>query len=82
MRAWEYLFGEKSTGLYRILFAAAALPGALWSADTVLRISDVFNGCMALPNLVGLSVLSGVAVGLTPGARRSEKVKKTLDNGD
>lgn len=27
MRAWEYLFGEKSTGLYRILFAAAALPG-------------------------------------------------------
>ena len=82
MRAWEYLFGEKSTGLYRILFAAAALPGALWSADTVLRLSDVFNGCMALPNLVGLSVLSGVAVGLTPGARRSEKVKKTLDNGD
>lgn len=82
MRAWEYLFGEKSTGLYRILFAAAALPGALWSADTVLRLSDVFNGCMALPNLVGLSVLSGVAVGLTPEARRSEKVKKALDNGD
>ncbi len=66
MRAWEYLFGEKSTALYKILFAAAALPGALWSADTVLRISDVFNGCMALPNLVGLLVLSETVISLTP----------------
>ena len=66
MRAWEYLFGKKSLPLYKLLFAAAALPGALWSADTVLRLSDVFNGCMALPNLVGLLVLSETVISLTP----------------
>lgn len=70
LRAWEYLFGKKSLPLYKLLFAAAALPGALWSADTVLRLSDVFNGCMALPNLLGLVVLSETVIRLTPKAKK------------
>ena len=71
LRAWEYLFGKKSLPLYKLLFAAAALPGALWSADTVLRLSDVFNGCMALPNLLGLVVLSETVIRLTPKAKKN-----------
>ena len=39
--------------------------------DTVLRLSDVFNGCMALPNLLGLVVLSKTVIRLTPKAKKN-----------
>lgn len=71
MRAWEYLFGKKSLPLYKLLFAAAAFPGALWGVETVLRVSDVFNGCMVLPNLLGLVVLSETVIRLTPKIKKN-----------
>lgn len=76
MRAWEYLFGEKSLPVYKILFVSAAFPGAMWSADTVLHLSDVFNGCMALPNLFGLLMLSETVIGLTPHTRAMNAAPK------
>ncbi len=35
------------------------------SLDFVWSVSDVMNGLMALPNLIGLLLLSGVIVGET-----------------
>ncbi|MGN1120774.1 MAG: alanine/glycine:cation symporter family protein [Eubacteriales bacterium] len=67
VRAWEYLFGTKTCALYLFLFAAAAIPGALLRAESILRVSDIFNGFMALPNLAGLLCLTGVVATLTPG---------------
>jgi alanine or glycine:cation symporter, AGCS family len=58
-----YLAGQKAILPYRIVFIAIAGLGAIaTNLDMVWNISDVFNGCMAIPNLIGLLGLSGVIV--------------------
>lgn len=56
----EYLMGERFILPYRIVFIVAIFFGAIRSLDFVWGLSDVMNGLMALPNLVGLLLLSGV----------------------
>jgi AGCS family alanine or glycine:cation symporter len=56
----EYLVGERFILPYRIIFIVAIFFGAVRSLDFVWGLSDVMNGLMALPNLVGLLLLSGV----------------------
>jgi len=56
----EYIFGSRAVLPYRILFVVAAYFGAGHSLGFVWTLSDVMNGLMALPNLVGLLLLSGV----------------------
>jgi alanine or glycine:cation symporter, AGCS family len=56
----EYLLGEWSNLPYRILFVIATFFGAIYSLDFVWTISDLMNGLMALPNLIGLLLLSGI----------------------
>jgi alanine or glycine:cation symporter, AGCS family len=56
----EYLLGEWSNLPYRILFVIATFFGAIYSLEFVWTLSDVMNGLMALPNLIGLLLLSGV----------------------
>jgi len=58
----EFLLGERAVIPFRWLFVAATFIGALRTIDFVWVFSDVMNGLMALPNLVGLLLLSGVAV--------------------
>jgi len=55
-----FLFGHRSITPYRVLFIGAVFFGAVRSLDFVWTVSDVMNGLMALPNLVGLLLLSGV----------------------
>ena len=66
-RAVEYLFGLRATWPYRLLFILAAFTGAAVlqvghsaGLELVWTLSDVLNGAMAFPNLVGLLLLSGV----------------------
>lgn len=61
-RCIEYLLGAKAILPYRIVFVAATFFGAVRTLDFVWGVSDVMNGLMALPNLVGLLLLSGVIV--------------------
>ena len=61
----EYLFGERSVPFYRILFTLVVIPGAILELDIVWKISDITNGLMAFPNLIGLCALSGVVVAET-----------------
>ncbi|UCE02493.1 MAG: sodium:alanine symporter family protein [Candidatus Latescibacterota bacterium] len=61
----EYLFGEGLIVPYRVLFVAAAFIGTVRSLDFVWGVSDVMNGLMAIPNLVGLLLLLGVIVRTT-----------------
>jgi alanine or glycine:cation symporter, AGCS family len=56
----EYLFGSKVVFPYRILFVIAAYVGAVVHLDIVWTLADVMNGLMAIPNLIGLLLLSGV----------------------
>ena len=58
----EYLLGVKSVPIYRILFSLIVIPGAVLELDAVWMISDICNGLMAFPNLLGLCALSGVVI--------------------
>ncbi len=61
----EYLLGEWAVTPYRVLFVLAIFFGAIRSLDFVWSVSDAMNGLMALPNLIGLLLLSGVIVSET-----------------
>jgi AGCS family alanine or glycine:cation symporter len=56
----EFLVGAKAIFPYRLAFVVAIFFGAVRSLDFVWTLSDVMNGLMALPNLIGLLFLSGV----------------------
>lgn len=58
----EYLLGERAIPYYRALFTLLIIPGAVLDLEIVWKISDVFNGLMAVPNLIGLCALSGVVI--------------------
>ena len=59
-KAIEYLFGEKSIKPYRVFFTIIVMVGATVSLEFVWNFSDLMNGMMALPNLIGLLILSPV----------------------
>ena len=50
---------------YRILWVAAVMVGSVASLPAVWTFADIANGLMAVPNLVSLLALSGVAVAET-----------------
>jgi len=59
-KAVEYLFGSKSIAIYRVIFTAAVIVGSTMSLEFVWNFSDLMNGMMAIPNLIGLLLLSKV----------------------
>ncbi|MGB2832558.1 MAG: sodium:alanine symporter family protein [Methylotenera sp.] len=59
-KAVEYLFGSKSIAIYRVCFTAAVIVGATMSLEFVWNFSDLMNGMMAIPNLIGLLLLAKV----------------------
>jgi len=59
-KAVEYLFGEKSIRIYRVFFTVVVMIGATVSLEFVWNFSDLMNGMMAIPNLIGLLLLSKV----------------------
>ncbi|MFQ5528528.1 MAG: alanine/glycine:cation symporter family protein [Thermoanaerobaculia bacterium] len=56
----EFLLGARAIFPYRIVFVLAVYVGAVQKLEVVWNLSDVMNGLMALPNLIGLLLLSGV----------------------
>ncbi|WP_163581017.1 alanine/glycine:cation symporter family protein [Gracilibacillus saliphilus] len=69
----HYLMGAKGVRVYRYIFIAFVFIGAVVSLDVVFNFSDVMNGLMAFPNLIGLLALSGIVVAET---NKFLKVKK------
>ena len=59
-RNLQYLVGSRAIVPYRLLFVAVTAVAAVVELDVVWLISDVMNGLMALPNLIGLLLLSGL----------------------
>ena len=64
-KAWEFLFGTRSTIIYKGIFVLFIIIGATMNLDLVWNISDAFNGLMAIPNLIGVLALSGTVVRIT-----------------
>ena len=69
---WDY-YGErcleyfsngsmKAVKVYRWLYIAAVFIGPYMTVSAVWTIADIFNACMAVPNMIALIVLSGVVV--------------------
>lgn len=64
-KSLEYLFGARWVMPYRIIFCIVVFFGAISKLELVWSISDIFNGLMAIPNLIGLLALSGIIVSET-----------------
>lgn len=61
-RNLQYLVGSRAIVPYRLLFVVVTAVAAVIELDVVWLISDVMNGLMALPNLIGLLLLSGLVL--------------------
>ena len=57
----RYLFGSKAVKPYAILVCVFIVLGCTLKVDVVWNMSDMFNGLMVIPNLMGLLALTGVA---------------------
>ncbi|HHJ16597.1 MAG TPA: alanine glycine permease, partial [Gammaproteobacteria bacterium] len=58
-RCWTYLFGERASMAFRIIFVIFVVIGSMTSASNILDFSDLMLLSMAFPNLIGLYILSG-----------------------
>ncbi|MEA3491772.1 MAG: alanine/glycine:cation symporter family protein [Campylobacterota bacterium] len=58
-RSWTYLFGERYTLIYKLIFISFTVVASVSSAAVMLNFSDLLFFAMALPNLIGLYVLQG-----------------------
>ena len=66
-RCLEYLSGGRCriVALYRWLYIAAVFAGPYMTVSAVWGIADIFNGLMAIPNMIALLALSGVVAAET-----------------
>ena len=64
-KACEYLFGTKSTIVYKIAFVLMIFIGCTMNLGLAWDLSDTFNGLMAIPNLIGVIALSPVVMKIT-----------------
>lgn len=70
----EYLWGNKAINYYRIIYLISIFLGAVFGLDLVWNLGDIFNGLMAIPNLISLLLLSGVVVSETREYLWNEKI--------
>lgn len=63
-RCLEYIAGRNKIAIYiyRVAYIAAVFIGPYMTIQAVWNIADIFNGLMAIPNLIALIVLSGVII--------------------
>lgn len=72
-KALEYLFGAGSGVIYKGFFICFIVIGCTMDLRLVWDISDTLNALMAVPNLIGVLLLSGTAVRIT--RNYSERLK-------
>jgi AGCS family alanine or glycine:cation symporter len=56
----EFLLGQRAVVVYRCLFTLFVILGAVLELRVVWNIADIANALMALPNLIGLLLLSSL----------------------
>ena len=64
-KAWEYLFGAKSTVIFRIIHVCTIIFGAVLTSSLAWDISDTFNGLMMIPNLIGVLFMIPLVIKIT-----------------
>ena len=58
-RAWVYLFGMKSSIIYKIIFLGFIIVATVVNTDTMVDFSSILFLALAIPNIIGLLILSG-----------------------
>ena len=75
------LFGQWISVPYRMFFTALSFVGATSELELAWTFSDLANGLMAIPNLIGLLILSGLVARETREYLRFDpKLKKSPDD--
>lgn len=64
-KALEYIAGALIIKLYKVAFVILVFVGCVAEVDVVWELADLFNGLMAIPNLIALVALSATIVKLT-----------------
>lgn len=74
-RCLEYLTkgNMKAVLVYRWVYILAVFIGPFMTVEAVWTIADIFNGLMALPNVIALFALSGVVVAETKAYFKAKK---------
>ncbi len=65
-RSWVYLFGPRSSIIYKVLFLMFVFLGAIITAQNIIDFSDLMIFSMSLPNMIGLYLMA-------PKVRRTMK---------
>ena len=58
-QCWAFLFGVRSTLVYKGIFLVFACLGAVFQAKAVIDFGDMMILGMAFPNILGVVLLSG-----------------------
>ena len=81
----EFLLGKRLTNVYKVIFVCVIMIGATMDLSLAWDVSDTFNGLMAIPNLIGLVLMSGTVFKITENyiARlKGEKISPILSAYD
>lgn len=80
-RCLSYLTGSHKgvTAAYRVIYVLAVCIGPYLTVEAVWNLADIFNGLMALPNVIALLLLSGVVVRETNDFFRRKKAGEIND---
>ena len=64
-KAVEYLFGRIGVKIYKVIFVAMIVSGAIMEGGLAWDLSDTFNGLMMIPNLIGVVALLPLVLKVT-----------------
>ncbi|WP_406661811.1 sodium:alanine symporter family protein [Methanolobus sp. ZRKC3] len=64
-RCTEFLFGVKAILPFRMIYVVLVFFGAFLTLDAIWILADIFNGLMAIPNLIALAALRKVVISET-----------------
>ena len=74
------LLGPKAVRPYAVIAVLCIVVGSVQKVDLVWNMSDMFNGLMVIPNLLGVLALSGVVARLARGGKaEAEQAQKEAD---
>ena len=78
--AVNYIEKHRANRFYRILYIMALFVGSVINLDMIWNIADCMNALMAIPNLVALLLLSGVAAKETHRYLWSDKLDDEMED--
>ncbi len=67
------LFGNKAVKIYSFIVILFVFAGSLMKVDLVWSLSDMFNGLMVLPNLIGLLACMSCVLKITKEFEKNQK---------